>query len=209
MSEINIPNWMIWARQLQAISQSGMYFSSNDFDRERFQKISAIAAEIMADYTCVPKEKWQEGFTDQKGYATPKVSVRAAVFQDHHILLVHEKLDGLWSMPGGWADLNDPPSKMIEREVWEESGFIVKAVKLIAVHESNHDRHPLEFWHSYTLVFLCDLLGGEPGESIETSECDFFTEGSLPPLSLSRTTTKSIAEAFYFLDHPEAMSNFD
>jgi ADP-ribose pyrophosphatase YjhB (NUDIX family) len=118
-------------------------------------------------------------------------------------------MDGRWSMPGGWADLNNPPSKMIEREVLEESGFIVKASKLIAVHESNHGLEPLEYWHSYKLVFLCDLLGGFARPSIETTEISFFPIDDLPELSPSRVSEDDIREAYYYLDHPNETTYFD
>ncbi len=209
MENTEIPKWLSWARQLQRISQNGIHFAKNDFEKQRFQEISEIAADILGQFTQVSNEKWLDGFSTQQGYATPKVSVRGAVFRDHQILLVREKLDGLWSMPGGWADLNDPPSKMIEREVWEESGYEVRAQKLFAVHESNHDRAPLEYWHSYTLYFLCDLLGGRPNQNIETSACGFFNLQEIPPLSPMRTSLQNISESFYYLDHPEAFCIFD
>ena len=209
MTEEKIPLWLNWARRLQAISQSGIHFAKNDFDLERFEKIQEISTEIMQNYTNLPENYWLEEFSSQKGYATPKVAVRAAVFNDHHILLVKEKMDGRWSMPGGWADLNNPPSKMIEREVLEESGFIVKASKLIAVHESNHGLEPLEYWHSYKLVFLCDLLGGFARPSIETTEISFFPIDDLPELSPSRVSEDDIREAYYYLDHPDETAYFD
>jgi ADP-ribose pyrophosphatase YjhB (NUDIX family) len=209
MTEEKIPLWLNWARRLQAISQSGIHFAKNDFDLERFEKIQEISTEIMQNYTNLPENYWLEEFSSQKGYATPKVAVRAAVFNDHHILLVKEKMDGRWSMPGGWADLNNPPSKMIEREVLEESGFIVKASKLIAVHESNHGLEPLEYWHSYKLVFLCDLLGGFARPSIETTEISFFPIDDLPELSPSRVSEDDIREAYYYLDHPNETTYFD
>jgi ADP-ribose pyrophosphatase YjhB (NUDIX family) len=209
MTEEKIPLWLNWARRLQAISQSGIHFAKNDFDLERFEKIQEISTEIMQNCTNLPENYWLEEFSSQKGYATPKVAVRAAVFNDHHILLVKEKMDGRWSMPGGWADLNNPPSKMIEREVLEESGFIVKASKLIAVHESNHGLEPLEYWHSYKLVFLCDLLGGFARPSIETTEISFFPIDDLPELSPSRVSEDDIREAYYYLDHPNETTYFD
>jgi len=209
MTEEKIPQWLNWARRLQAISQSGIHFAKNDFDLERFEKIQEISTEIMQNYTNLPNNYWLEEFSSQKGYATPKVAVRAAVFNDHHILLVKERMDGRWSMPGGWADLNDPPSKMIEREVLEESGYIVNASKLIAVHESNHNVEPLEYWHSYKLVFLCDLLGGYAHTSIETTEIDFFPFDNLPELSPSRISLDDIKEAYYYLDHPDETAYFD
>lgn len=209
MTEEKIPQWLSWARRLQAISQSGIHYAKNDFDLERFEKIQQISIEIMQNFTKIPENYWLEEFSRQKGYATPKVAVRAAVFNDHHILLVKERLDGRWSMPGGWADLNDPPSRMIEREVLEESGFIVKARKLIAVHESNHDLQPLEYWHSYKLVFLCDLVGGSARPSIETTDIDFFPMDNLPELSPSRVSSDDIKEAYHYLDHPDDTTYFD
>jgi ADP-ribose pyrophosphatase YjhB (NUDIX family) len=209
MTDEKIPQWLNWARRLQAISQSGIHFAKNDFDQERFEKVQQISTEIMQSYTKLPDAYWLEEFSSQKGYATPKVAVRAAVFNDHHILLVKEKMDGKWSMPGGWADLNDPPSKMIEREVLEESGYIVKARKLISVHESNHNMQPLEYWHSYKLVFLCDLISGNARPSIETTEIDFFPINNLPELSPSRVSRDDIKEAFYYLDHPDETAYFD
>lgn len=209
MIDRNIPSWLDWARRLQAISQSGIHFSRNDFELERFEKVRDISAEIMQTYTESPEIEWITEFNLQKGYATPKVAVRAAVFDDHHILLVKERMDGKWSMPGGWADLNDPPSKMIEREVFEESGYVVKARKLIAVHESNHDLLPLEYWHSYKLVFLCEIIGGEPRTSIETTDVKFFSTEEMPELSPSRISMKDIEEAYFYLDHPEETTYFD
>ena len=209
MTDRNTPKWLEWARRLQAISQSGIHFSHNDFDLERFEKIQGISAEILQSYSDIPEEDWLQEFKLQKGYATPKVAVRAAVFSDHHILLVKEMMDGKWSMPGGWADLNDPPSKMIEREVLEESGYIVQAKKLISVHESNHDMLPLEYWHSYKLVFLCDLIGGESHTSIETTDVNFFPIDNIPELSPSRLTMSEIHEAFHYLDNPNESTFFD
>jgi len=209
MTDEKVPLWLHWARRLQAISQSGLFYTQNEFDIERFKEIQHISAEIVEKYTFVEEKEILTLFKEEKGYATPKVTVRAAVFNDHQILLVREKLDGRWAMPGGWADINDPPSRMIEREVLEESGFVVKAKKLISVHESNHDITPLIYWHNYKLVFLCEMLGGEPKTSIETTEIDFFPLQDIPELSPARNTLKDIKEAFYFLDHPDETTYFD
>ncbi|MCJ7696057.1 MAG: NUDIX hydrolase [Anaerolineaceae bacterium] len=209
MADEKLPLWLQWARRLQAISQSGLFYSQNDFDIERFKEIQHISADILQNYTSVSENELLTLFNDQVGYATPKVTVRAAVFNDHRILLVREKLDARWSMPGGWADINDPPSRMIEREVFEESGFVVKAKKLISVHESNRDIMPLTYWHNYKLVFMCELIGGEPKTSIETTEIKFFPLQDIPELSPARNTLKDIEEAFYFLDHKNETTYFD
>jgi len=133
-----------------------------------------------------------QAFAMEKGYATPKVNVRAAVFQGERILLVRELSDGLWTLPGGWADVGDSPSVAAVREVKEESGFDVQAIKLIAVYDRDLHGHPAIPYHTYKLFFLCDLLGGSAATSGETDAVDFFEEHSLPPLSTTRVVEKQI-----------------
>ena len=145
----------------------------------------------------------------QTGYATPKVDVRAAVFKEGQILLVQERSDGGWSLPGGWADVNERPSAMVEREVWEESGFQVRARKVVGVYESNHDRQPLTVYHAYKVVFLCDLLGGEARASNETLDVGFFGLDQLPPFSPNRTKLRFVQEAFAHLQDPRRPAAFD
>jgi ADP-ribose pyrophosphatase YjhB (NUDIX family) len=130
------------------------------------------------------------------GYATPRVDVRGAVFQDNKLLLVRERADGGWTMPGGWADVGDVPSQAAEREIWEEAGFRVRTSKVIGIYDANRTG-PLEFFHAYKIVFLCELLGGEARPSSETSDVGFFSEGDLPGhLSGERTRPRHIQDAF-------------
>jgi len=136
-----------------------------------------------------------DSFSMQAGYITPKIDVRGAVIRDGKILLVHERIDDRWSMPGGWADLGEVPSEMVAREVREESGFEVRAEKLIAVYDANRIQ-PMEFYHAWKLIFLCAITGGEAAASIETSGVDFFSPDDLPPLSEFRTNRTMIAEVF-------------
>lgn len=209
MDQPQIPLWLAWAREIQAIGQSGLTFSQDVFDRERYARLLAIASQIMETYTAIPETSFRELFNAQAGYATPKVDVRAAVFQDKRILLVQERSDGCWSMPGGWADINEPPAAMIEREVREESGYRVRARKVCGVFESNHDRQPLTFFHAYKILFLCELTGGSPADSSETSDARFFALDDLPPLSRNRTTPRHIHEAFAHLENGERPALFD
>ncbi|HEX2979234.1 MAG TPA: NUDIX hydrolase [Anaerolineaceae bacterium] len=191
-----IPDWLRWAREIQAIGQTGYHFSNNDFDRIRYQRLVELASEILAEYSQVPPKIYQELFSRETGYATPKVDVRAVVFQDDRILLVREKADGLWSLPGGYADINEAPSNMVEREVREESGFVVHARKITGVYEANHDRAPVQVYHAYKIIFLCDLLSGEAQTSEETLDVDFFPLDALPDLSPYRTNPRYIQEAY-------------
>jgi len=127
---MSIPRWLEWAREIQALSQTGITFAHNEYDVERNEKLAAIAAEIVDTYSQYEKENLVHDFLQQPGYATPKIDVRGAVVRDGAILLVKETMDGKWCMPGGWVDVGDAPASAVAREVWEESGFKVKPVKL-------------------------------------------------------------------------------
>jgi ADP-ribose pyrophosphatase YjhB (NUDIX family) len=136
-------------------------------------------------------------FGREKGYATPKVDVRGAAFRDGRILLVKEAIDGLWTLPGGWADVGDSPSEAIRREMVEESGFEVEVVKLCAVYDrSKHPHRPAFPFHLYKMFFLCEITGGEAKTSHETLEVGFFAEDALPPLSEGRVLPFQIKTMF-------------
>ena len=150
-----------------------------------------------------------KAFHAQTGYATPKVDVRAAVFRENKLLLVRERIDGGWTMPGGWADVGDIPSRAAERETLEESGFRVKARRLVGVYDANRT-HPLEVFHAFKIVFLCNIVNGEARPSNETSEVDFFGFKEIPaPLSGERTTTRHIRDVFALISNPEGPVVFD
>ena len=125
MTDDALPHWLTWAREIQAISQIGLTYSQTRFDTERYTRLSALAAEIIERQTGLPAGPTLENFLVQPGYATPKVDVRAAVIRDGCILLVQERADSRWCMPGGWADVGETPAEMVVRETWEESGFRV------------------------------------------------------------------------------------
>jgi ADP-ribose pyrophosphatase YjhB (NUDIX family) len=144
----------------------------------------------------------------QAGYITPKIDVRGAVVQDGKILLIQERADGNWAMPGGWADLGNSPASVAEREVWEESGFRVKAEKVVAVIDANRIQ-PMEFYHAYKIIFLCTLLDGEPRTSYETLAVGFFDPNHLPPLSFYRTNEDMLKEVFAHLENPNRPTAFD
>ncbi|GAB4526846.1 MAG: NUDIX hydrolase [Anaerolineae bacterium] len=194
MTDTHIPRWLEWAREIQALSQTGLTYSENDYQTQRYRRLMEIAAEIIASHTRLCRQPVLENFLVQPGYATPKVDVRGAVLRDGRILLVQERADERWCMPGGWADVGELPSEMVEREVWEESGFEVVARKLIGVYDANRSGIPMEFYHAYKIVFLCEIVGGQARPSNETLAVDFFSFDDLPPLSSERTNERHLAE---------------
>ena len=203
------PRWLDWATRLQAIAQTGLTFARDPYDVERYQELREIAAEMLAAGTNAEIGYIRDLFAEQAGYATPKVDVRGAVFRDDAILLVRERSDGCWTLPGGWADVGDSPSTAVEREIAEESGYIARAVKLLAFYDRNRHGHPPYPFHAYKVFFLCELIGGAAQPSGETSEVGFFREDVLPELSLTRTVPAQIARLFEHYRHPEWPADFD
>jgi len=205
------PQWLAWARRLQAIAQTGLTYAKDQYDIERYEAVRGIAAEMMAAGSSPPiaPDTLVEFFGRDSGYATPKVDVRAAMFEDDRILLVKEREDGMWTLPGGWADIGDSPSVAAVREVKEESGYDVVPRKLIALFDRNLHGHPPIPWHAYKIFFLCELTGGAAAASYETVDVGFFAEDRLPPLSLTRIVPAEIAHLFEHHRHPEWPTSYD
>ena len=203
-----IPKWLDWAQEIFSLSQSGITYSGNQYDVERYKRLQEITAEIIASQSEISKETVLKSFSMQAGYITPKIDVRGAVIRDNKILLIQERADGKWAMPGGWADLGNTPASVAEREVWEESGFHVKAEKVVAVMDANRIQ-PMEFYHAYKIIFLCKLLDGEPRISYETLAVEFFDPNNLPPLSTYRTNEDMLREVFAHVKNPDLPTAFD
>jgi ADP-ribose pyrophosphatase YjhB (NUDIX family) len=203
------PQWIDWAQRLQALAQSGLAYSPNTYDRERYEIIRSIAVEMLSAAAGIELPQVQGLIDAQAGYATPKIDIRGVVFQDGKILLVRELADRGWTLPGGWVDVNEPPSRAVEREVWEESGYQVRANKLLAVYDRNQHGHPPYIFHTYKLYVRCELTGGKPVDSHETDGARFFGADELPPLSTARTTPEVLARMFAHYDHPHWPTDFD
>ena len=205
------PDWLKWAKELQAIAQIGLaYPSGNHFDRQRYERIREIAAELMSAHGGASKLSLLKMFEREVGYATPKVDVRGVVFHEGKILLVREVADGGWTLPGGWADVNESPRESVVREVREESGYEIRPVKLLAVYDrSKHDHKPLLPFHVYKLFILCERIGGKAKTSFETSEIGFFGLDELPELSASRVTLEQIRHLFGHFHHSAWPTDFD
>lgn len=200
--------WIEWAREIFSLSQAGLAYSKNEFDLARYKRLQEITAEMIESQSELPKDAVLESFSMQAGYITPKIDVRGAVVREGRILLIQERTDGKWAMPGGWADLGDAPASVAEREVWEESGYRVKAEKVVAVLDANRIQ-PMEFYHAFKIIFLCRLIDGEPRTSNETSAVDFFDPNELPPLSRYRTNEAMLQEVFAHVKDPGRRTAFD
>lgn len=204
------PRWLTLSRELQAIAQAGLAYSRDPFDLQRFTRLLDMAAEMAALQSTLPHERILDLFKAETGYPTPKGDVRGGVFRAGKILLVRERQDGRWSLPGGWADVNQTPTECVEREILEESGYHARATKLAAVWDARkrnaHVRHHCTI---YKLFFLCELLGGKAAPSIETEAADFFAIQALPALSLGRTTHWQIRRMFEHLHRPGRPTDFD
>jgi len=201
--------WNSVTQRIQAIAQTGLTYATSPYDVERYAELSAIAASMSAGPEPQRIELAAKLFAASHGYATPKVDVRAAVFRDNRLLLVREREDGCWTLPGGWAEVGQSAAESVEREVGEESGYIVKAVKLLACWDRNKHPHPPIPFHAYKLVFRCKLLGGSPSATLETTEVGFFAEDQIPELSLTRTLPEQIRFVFQCLREPDASTAFD
>jgi ADP-ribose pyrophosphatase YjhB (NUDIX family) len=204
-------NVLDWARKVQAIAQNGLLFSKDPFDRERFEQLQQLVNSILSSELALPEEDVKKFWIHEEGYATPKVDVRGGVFDGDKVLLVRERSDGKWTLPGGWVDVNDAPAFAVEREILEESGYQAKAIKLTALVDKNRPihGHPPSVHHIYKLFFLCELTGGTATPSIETDAVEFFPVTALPPLSTGRTTASQIARLYHHNLHREIPTDFD
>lgn len=205
-------NWIKWSRKLQAISQTGLHFSKDQYDRERYEEIGILAAEILAEHTNLSVAKLLQLNNVEFGYATPKVDVRGVVFQDEKILLVREIADaGRWTLPGGFADVNETPSQAVVREVREESGFETQAIKLLAVYDREHQQHTPPLPYSiYKLFFHCRIIGGQPQVNNEVSDISFFSETEIPvDLSEARVKKSQLIRCFEHFQIPDLPTDFD
>jgi len=185
-----------WAKKIQAIAQAGLTYSKDSYDLERFKELRELSVEMMSAYSGLDIEQVAGLFANETGYCTPKVDVRAVVFQEDRLLLVKEIQDGGWSLPGGWADVGYSPKEVAVKEVKEESGYDVRPIRLLAVLDRSKHPHPPLAYHVYKLFILCELTGGTATTSIETSGIGFFAREELPPLSTDRITQSQLDMIF-------------
>ncbi len=204
------PAWLRWVRTLQSLAQAGLTYAEDSYDIERYRELRHVAAEMAAGFTDGDARAIEGFFAAAAGYPTPKIDVRAAVIVDGQILLVRERADGGWSLPGGWADVGESAAEATERETREEAGVEVRAIKLIALFDRERRGHPLHVDYSYKAFFACQPIGDvDPRPGPETLGAGFFAPSALPPLSLPRVLPEEIELAFAHAADPGLPTAFD
>ncbi len=201
--------WLKWATELQSIAQAGLTFAKNQYDIDRYQQIRDLTVEILNEYTDIDHKKIRELFASETGYQTPKVDIRAAVIKDDKILLVNEKIDGRWSLPGGWADVNSSVSESAVRECSEEAGASVVPKRIIAVHLANKHNNPQFPYTIYKIFVDCELIEYNFKENTETIGSSFFSPDDLPELSAERNSLNQIKMCFEAKKHKFFETIFD
>ncbi len=192
-------NVIEYIKQIHSIAETGFHYSKNPFEVNRYKEISELCLDLLDKATLISREQIQIHLEERNGYKTPKVDIRAVVFNsDGKLLLVREKIDGKWSLPGGWADIGYSPSEMAIKETMEEAGMIVKPIRLLAVMDKKCHDHPSDLYYIYKIFLECELLDeGEP-DGLETTDKDFFNEDEIPDLSAPRNTPDQISMLFDF-----------
>lgn len=187
--------WLEWAIELQSLAQAGLTYGKDIFDRERYERIREISAEIMAYKTDIPVQKAKDLFCNETGYQTPKLDTRAAIFQNGKILLVKEN-SGKWSLPGGWVDVNVSVKENTIKEVKEEAGLDVTADKVIAIQDRSKHNLPVYAYGVCKIFVLCTIIGGAFKENIETTGFAYFSENELPELATEKNNEEQVKMCF-------------
>ena len=201
--------WLDFAIRIQSIAQAGIQYGKDQYDKERYEELRKIAAEMISEKTDISVEKVYDLFCNETGYQTPKVDTRAAVFMDDKILLVHEN-NGTWSLPGGWCDVDQSIASNTEKEVKEEAGFTVKAEKLIAVQDWRKHNVTNYAYGVVKAFVMCRYESGNFEENIETTEIAFFGKDELPDhLAVEKCTREQIIMCFEAYEKPEMPTLFD
>jgi len=200
---------LAFARRLLALSQTGLHFTREEYDRERYREVADIAAALLAEASGRDATQLRQTWFVEDGYSTPKIDVRGAIFREDRALLVRESTDGKWTLPGGWADINDTPRRAVEKEIEQESGFTAHAAKIAAVYDRNAHGHPPHLFHAWKMFFICDITGGEARTSYETTAVEFFPIDALPDLSTGRSTAVQIRRMYQHHLHRDWPTEFD
>ena len=196
------PQWLRWAAELQSLAQAGLEYGHDKFDFERYERIRTIAAEMISQQTDLPLEKVRDLFCNEKGYQTPKLDTRAAIFQGKKVLLAQEN-DGRWSLPGGWSDVDITVMENAVKEVREEAGLDVTVDLVVALQDQHKHNRPMNAYSVCKVFLLCSVLGGSFQPNLETLDSRYFPLDELPPLSTGKTTAEQIKMCFdaYCADH--------
>lgn len=209
MTKPSPDHWLTIAKKINSIAHSGLAFTKDKYDRERYTELLDLSIQILNKLTDIDAKKLEFIFNRDIGYQTPKVGVRAVVFKDDKMLMVKERMDNKWCLPGGYADTGMTPSEIIVNEVKEESGFDVKPVRILGLIDYNkHQARPFPF-DLYQLFMECEIIGGKATTGIETSDVGFFAIDNLPELSVRRVTKEQVLKMFELHNNKELAPVFD
>ncbi len=200
--------WLRWAVEIQSLAQSGLAYTNNVYDIERYERLREISAEILSEKTDISTEKIKEIFCNEQGYQTPKLDTRAAIFRDDKILLVHEN-NGTWSLPGGWVDVLESIKSNTIKEVKEETGLDVETQKIIAIQDRNKHNIPTYAYGVCKVFVLCNVTGGHFEKNIETTEMDYFSLDNLPDLAEEKCNKEQIEMCFKAYSNENWQVQFD
>lgn len=197
-----------WIIELQSIAQAGLTYGKDIYDRERYQRLREIAAEMMAQKSGLSLERVTGLFCNDSGYQTPKLDTRAAIFKDDKILLVHEN-DGSWSLPGGWVEVNLSLKENTLKEIKEETGLDASVERIIALHDRNKHNPPKYAYGVCKVFVLCQARGGSFNKNIETTGYAYFAENNLPQLALAKNNEEQVKMCFQAYRDPNWQPVFD
>ena len=201
--------WLKWAIEIQSLAQAGLTYIDNVYDIERYERLREIAAEIIEEKSNISLEKVKDLFCNENGYQTPKIDTRAAIFKDDKILLTHEN-NGTWAMPGGWCDVLESVKSNTKKEVKEETGLDVETIKIIAVQDRNKHNKPIYAYGVCKIFVLCNVIGGEFIENIETTEIKYFSLEEIPNnLAEEKTNNEQIEMCFKAYKDEKWQTQFD
>ena len=201
--------WLKWAIEIQGLAQAGLAYTTNVYDIERYERLREISAEMIEEKSNINLEKVKDLFCNETGYQTPKIDTRAAIFKDNKILLVHEN-NGTWSLPGGWCDVLESIKSNTIKEVKEEAGLDVKATKIIAVQDRNKHNRPIYAYGICKIFVMCEIIGGEFKENIETTEMKYFALDELPKnFANEKCTKEQVKMCFEARDDEDWKVQFD
>lgn len=201
--------WLEWIKQVHAVARWGLTYAKDPFDLERYEVLQKLSVEMMADFAQLDTTRIEGLFANEVGYLTPKVDVRGVVFQEGKLLMVQEKWDGRWTIPGGWADIGLSPAEVAAKEVQEEAGLIVKPVKMLAMLDKKFYPHPASPYHIYKVFMHCEIVSGQISTGLESQGVGFFSPDQLPELSSHRVTHEQITLLFQHYHDPHRPTDFD
>ena len=201
--------WIQWAIEIQSLAQSGLAYTNNVYDIERYERLREISAEMIAEKSNISLEKVKDLFCNETGYQTPKIDTRAAIFKNDKILLVHEN-NGTWSLPGGWCDVLESIGSNTIKEVKEETGLDIETLKIISVQDRNKHNKPAYAYGVCKVFVLCNIIGGKFIKNIETTEFKYFSLDELPNnLAEEKTNKEQIEMCFKAFKDKNWQTQFD